>query len=455
MPKLCRTNCALWIIPSILVLMIGEGNVLHAQKTANVRKARVRLEERLPSEKSDLAGTVAGLKIIGVGANSAAARAGLRSGDVLIAYNNRPIANEEELNTVIGFFEHQFELTARQPTAELAVYLGGEMRVHTVRVLIGRLGIDTREWTLAGAFVQDAVLRLDDYASAEKYVDEAAASGHYTDDQILHMRMLCLNNEKDADSIRQTQVDELFQKYDAEKLRLFANYDLVYYKRFRAGAAVFEKYLKIDPTDISTELTLALSYTGLEKYDEAESLLTKILARPRNAQNAPTEYVRSVVSNIQAKIYLGRAQFDLAQESFKKSLDQYPGDPYYAIAFLYCVARREVAGEKTGSFEAAYKTITERLQGTDKLIGYHFDALRAFVLMKRQSTSAARAAVVKWKDSADAKRYIPLFWRTFPNGAEIVDNWNLLMEEQTFASSIRSRTDSSAPALSPARCRAL
>src|SRR6185503_15309871 len=159
---------------------------------------------RLPSEKSDLAGTVAGLKIIGVGANSAAARAGLRSGDVLIAYNNRPIANEEELNTVIGFFEHQFELTARQPTAELAVYLGGAMRVHTVRVLIGRLGIDTREWTLAGAFVQDAVLRLDDYASAEKYVDEAAASGHYTDDQILHMRMLCLNNEKDTDSIRQT-----------------------------------------------------------------------------------------------------------------------------------------------------------------------------------------------------------------------------------------------------------
>ena len=242
MDKLCRPQYTFGlIIMSILVFVVGEANVLAAQKGVNVRRARVRFEERIPSVKTDLAGTVAGLKIIGVGPNSAAARAGLRYGDVLIAYNNRPIANEEDLNAVIRFFKQQFELTGRQPTADLALYRDGDLRVRTFRVLIGRLGIYTREWTLAGAFVQDAILRLDDYAAARKYADEAAASGNYTDDQILQMRMLCVNNEKDGDSIRQAQVEELFKKYDPEKLRFSANNDLLYHKRCRAGAAVFEK----------------------------------------------------------------------------------------------------------------------------------------------------------------------------------------------------------------------
>lgn len=435
MDKLCRPQYTFGlIIMSILVFVVGEANVLAAQKGVNVRRARVRFEERIPSVKTDLAGTVAGLKIIGVGPNSAAARAGLRYGDVLIAYNNRPIANEEDLNAVIRFFKQQFELTGRQPTADLALYRDGDLRVRTFRVLIGRLGIYTREWTLAGAFVQDAILRLDDYAAARKYADEAAASGNYTDDQILQMRMLCVNNEKDGDSIRQAQVEELFKKHDPEKLRFSANNDLLYHKRFRAGAAVFEKYLRTNPADVSTELTLALFYTSLEKYDEAETLLAKVRARPKTAQNAATDYGLSVLSNIQTKIYMGRAQYDRAQESFKKALDQYPEDPYYVIAFLYCAARREVAGEKTGSFEAAYKLVSARLDETEELFGYHIDALRAFVLMKRQSMSAARAAVVKWKDSADAKRYIPVFWHSFPDGAEIIDNWNLLMGQHAVAS---------------------
>lgn len=422
------------IVTSILALFVGQWDLLAAQKAANMRKARVRFEARIPSVKTDLSGTVAGLKIIGVGPNSVAAQAGLRYGDVIIAYNNRPITNEEELDAVIGFFKHQFDLTGRHATAQLSVYRDGHLTLRTFRVLIGRLGIYTREWTLALAFVQDAVLRLDDYVSAEKYANEAAASGHYTDDQVLRMRMLCLNNEKDADSIRQTQVDELFQKYDPEKLRFFANYDLLYHKRFRAGAAIFERYLKINPADVSTELTLALSYTGLEKYDEAESLLAKILARPRTAENAATEYGLTVVSNIQARIYLGRGQYERAQVSFKKALDQYPDDPYYAIAFLYCAARREVAGEKEVTFESAYRMVSARLKETEGLMGYHIDALRAFVLAKRQNISAARATVVKWKDSADAKRYIPVFWHSFPHGAEIINNWKLLMNEQAVAS---------------------
>jgi tetratricopeptide (TPR) repeat protein len=408
-----RTKYWLWIfLAPIIVLANGEWNVIAGYQPVDTKVA------------------MAGLRIVAVAPNSAAAQAGLRYGDVLIAYNRRRITNEEQFDAVIRFFQRQFDRTGKRVTADLSLYRDGVMSVRTFCVPLGRLGINTREWTLAGAFVEDAIAGSNDYVSAEKYADEAAASGRYTSDQLLHMRILCLNNEKDGDKIRQIQVDELYRKYPLEKLRLFANYDLLYNKRYRAGAAVFEKYLKIKRVDVSTELTLASCYAEIGKYDDAEALLLKVAARPATDPNAASEYARSVVSNIRARVYMGRGQYDRAQERFEKALEEYPDDPYYILAFLYCAARREVAGEKPGEFEAAYKVVSARSHKTEKLMGYHIDALRAFVLVKRQHISVARATVLKWKDSADAKRYIPVFWRSFPEGAEIIQSWNLLLGQQ-------------------------
>lgn len=435
---------------------LGEGTAFAGQRSVKQHRGPIRVDARIPSAKSDLSGTLAGLKIIGMAPNSAATRAGLKYGDVLIAYNERPITNEEDFDAVVRFFKRQYDQTGRHLTADLSLYRDGNMTVRTLQVPIGRLGIYTREWTFASAFVQDAVIARADYVSAEKYVGEAAASGHYTDDQILHMRILCLNDEKDGDKIRQIQVDELYRKYEPEKLRLFANHDLLYHKRYRAAAAIFERYLKINRVDVATELTLVSCYTELERYDEADALLARVLARPKGDENAVSEHHLSMLSTIRARIYMGRGQYDRAQESFKKVLEQYPDNPYYTIAFLYCAARRDIAGEKAGEFETAYKVVSAGLEETEELMGYHIDALRAFVLMKRQRISVARATVMKWKGSADAQRYIPVFWRSFPNGAEIINNWNLLMDQQALTTNnVRNCRDSSKPALSPALCRGI
>ena len=424
-----------WIIAPTLLLFAGVLIVVAGYKYASPKLAawlqtvRASVERRTPSAKTDLYGTLAGLKIVEVVPDSAAARAGLKYGDVLIAYNKRPITNEEEIGTVMAYFQAEYDKTGKPNTVELSLYRDGDMTVKTLRVPIGRLGIYTREWTFAGAFVEDAIVDRDNYAAAEKYADEAAASGKYTDDQVLHMRMLCLNNEKDGDNIRQSQVDELFRKYPADKLTLFGNYDLLYNKRYRAGAAVFERYLKIKKIDVSTELNLAKCYTERDKYDEAERLITKVLARPDNDANAPSEYGLSVLSNIRARIYMGRRQYAEAQAGFRAALDRYPDDSYYTLAFLYCAARRELAGEKSGEFEAAYKTVAARSHETERLMGYHIVALRALILVKQQHVSDARAAVRQWKDSADAQRYVPMFWRRFPDGSDVIDNWNALMSE--------------------------
>src|SRR4029079_12440923 len=101
-----------------------------------------------------------------------------------------------------------------------------------------------------------------------------------------------------------------------EKLRFFVNYDLMYHKRYRAGAAMFERYLKFKGADVATALTLASCSTEIEKDNEAEALLTKVLARPKTDENAAGDYARQLLSNIQAKIYSRRRQHHRWQRAF-------------------------------------------------------------------------------------------------------------------------------------------
>jgi len=433
-----RFSYAFWIAIGAIMLISVSGLIAFAgyrYVNANLgawlrpsRDGRVPFDSDLPAAKNNLYGTLAGLKIVEVTPNSPASRAGLKYGDVLIAYNKRPITNQDEIEAVMSYFEGQPNRTGQPKTAELSLYRDGDMTVKSLQVPIGKLGIWTREWTFAGAFVEDAIVDRDNYAAAEKYASEAAASGQYTDDQVLHMRMLCVNNEKDGDNIRQIQVDELYGKYPADKLTLFGNYDLLHHKRHRAAAAVFERYLKIKKVDVSTELNLASCYTEMDKYDEAEALITRVLARPESDRNAPSEYGLSVLSNIRAKIYMGRRQYGEAQAGFAAALERYPGDSYYTLAYLYCAAMREVSGDKPGEFEAAYKMLSSQLSETERVMGYHLDALRAFILVKQHRVADAEGAVARWKDSADAKRYIPIFWNRFPEGDQIIDNWNALAQ---------------------------
>src|SRR5688572_30667945 len=120
------------IVTTILMFLLGKWNVVAGQKSVSLRRERI----PIPSAKTDLSGTVAGVKITLVGPNSAAARAGLKNGDVLIAYNKRPITNEAELDAVVKFFQRQFEQTGRDVTVELSFYRGGDLTVRTFRIPI-------------------------------------------------------------------------------------------------------------------------------------------------------------------------------------------------------------------------------------------------------------------------------------------------------------------------------
>jgi tetratricopeptide (TPR) repeat protein len=430
-PKQSSNSQIVWVVVAVLaaILIIGAPVGIAVYKVARTTLASngFRLGG-LPHGKSNFEGTLAGLKIVGVQPNSPAARAGLKYGDILVAYDGRPVTNEDEISAVMDYAERR--RAANGGTVELALYRDGDMKIRTLPIPVGRMGVFTREWTFAYAFVDDAIMQRNNYAEAEQYANQAEKSGQYTRDQLLHMRVLCVNNEKDGDAIRQQQVTKLYDSNPADQVTLFGNYDLLYNKRFRAAAAIFERYLKKKHEDVSTELNLAACYTELDRYDDAEALVNRVLARPEDDENAPSSYGLSVLSNIQGKIQMGHHQYDRAQERFLAALERYPGDSYYVLAYLYCAAQRDVNGQKPGEFEKAYKTIADQLSETRNVMGYHLDALRAFVLVKQNRKQEAEPLVQKWANSADAKRYIPVFWNRFPAGSNIIDNWNSLLSNR-------------------------
>jgi tetratricopeptide (TPR) repeat protein len=427
-PKQSSNSQIVWVVVAVIaaILIIGVPVGIAVYRVARTTLASKSLRLRgLPHGKSNFEGTLAGLKIVGVQADSPAALTGLKYGDILVAYDGRPVTNEDEISEVIDYAERH--RVANGGVVELALYRDGDMTIRTLRIPVGRMGVYTREWTFAYAFVDDAIMQRNNYAEAEAHANQAEKSGHYTRGQLLHMRVLCVNNEKDGDAIRQQQVTKLYDSNSADEVTLFGNYDLLYNKRFRAAAAIFERYMDKKHEDVSTELNLAACYTELDRYDDAQALVNRVLARPEGDENAPSSYGLSVLSNIQGKIQMGHHQYDRAQERFLAALERYPGDSYYVLAYLYCAAQRDVNGQKPGEFENAYKTISAQLSETRNVMGYHLDALRAFVLVRQNRKQEAGPLVQKWANSADAKRYIPVFWSRFPEGSNIIDNWNSLL----------------------------
>src|SRR5688500_2037293 len=164
-----RINYLLRIfLVSLLVLSVGGWTTVSAYEPVDTNSDNLRYTtQRLNPARSNLSGTLAGLKIVGVASNGAAARAGLTYGDVLIAYNNHPVNTEEDIDATIRFFMARQDQTGQRPTAKLLFYRDGDMTVRTIHVPMGRLGIDTRDRTLAGALEEGVIVHRNDYLAAK------------------------------------------------------------------------------------------------------------------------------------------------------------------------------------------------------------------------------------------------------------------------------------------------
>jgi S1-C subfamily serine protease len=123
----------------LFLIGIGWGAVTAFKYTrANLGNWRQHLQARtgtnplagdLTPVKKDFYGTLAGLKIVEVTPNSPAARVGLKYGDILVAYNRRPVSNQDEISAAMDYEQEQYNRTGKPATIELTLYRDGDMAI--------------------------------------------------------------------------------------------------------------------------------------------------------------------------------------------------------------------------------------------------------------------------------------------------------------------------------------
>src|ERR1051326_7313353 len=103
-PRQPRNNqtvgIAVAILASLFAVSVPVGLVVYKFAGKTFASSGFRIGRGLGPTKSNFEGTLAGLKIVGVQANSSAARVGLKYGDILVAYDNRPAPNADEISAV-------------------------------------------------------------------------------------------------------------------------------------------------------------------------------------------------------------------------------------------------------------------------------------------------------------------------------------------------------------------
>jgi tetratricopeptide (TPR) repeat protein len=342
---------------------------------------------------------------------SPAEQIGLHVGDVIVGYNGTRVTDDHSIDAARSRALRQLFPSE----VVLTVYPDGQCTPVKIKAPKGRLGIETNEWTYAGTFAYDALITKGNQQLAEQYVSDAERSGEYDENQMLHMKVMVVPNGTGAEESarRESIVEELYSKYPAAKLAFIAGKELQHQKRYTAAAAMFERYLKIEPKDVSRRLDLASVYASLFRWDDADRILSAV------QQDEVSEYGAHVFSATKARVLLGQRKFAEAAEIFKREAAENPDDGHSHLAYLFTLVQ---SGDLRVFREARHN---EEIQvpALSKRNEFHLDALESYMLAAEGRSQESVGLVQKWQGDPDANRNIQLFWRGMSDGEKIVKNW--------------------------------
>lgn len=376
-----------------------------------------------------------GLRITEVHEGSPAQRAGLKRMDVIVRYGDFEIVDEASYFAAREAYENR-----REPEIPIVVWRHGKAVKTTVRP--GRLGIESNEYSAVAYQFLSLMMQLDtqqeipeylrdrefkdSYTPPEKILDEgrrlidqAERESTLTPAQILVARIyMILDDASPEDLKRQSEMlVQLISTQPASYVGTLGQERFFEKKRHRAAVECFKRHLEVHPDDVSIRLNMGIAYYRLHMFAEAEAAADYVLDHELKLSDHGYE----VAYNVKAMGVLSRGDYSKSIFFAEKAFDVEPCHCDISLVMLAAAQTGDLQklGQASRKFQQALPEQFEK----QKL---QLAAVEAFALVKSNQRERARELTQKWKDKDRVEGRLKAYWKIYPGGSDVWNNWNEL-----------------------------
>jgi tetratricopeptide (TPR) repeat protein len=379
-----------------------------------------------------------GLRVTEVFPDSPAAAAGIHNMDLITQYGEYPIVDDAGFFAARDHYER-----SRTPTVEIVVWRGVFRMSAMVRA--GRLGLMTEEDDKVSKAFSALINRINSMHQIPEYmhdrefkgqfnggsakileeakalIDQAEREGTLTPAQVQVAQIyMILDQAPEQEQRRQAELlRQLFETQTVEYIHMLGNDKFFKGNRYRAAIACLNHYLNTSPDDISMRLNLAVAYNRVGMYNEAEGAADYVFAHNLRL----SEHGQGVGYQSKAIAALGRKDYrnsiKFAEKAFAIEQDVYD----------QMLAR--LAAAQMGHTKRVEEAVQNRQEvGPAQFLELklQIDAVDAYAMVKNNQRDVARKLVRMWKDSDRAEGRVIGYWRNFPDGMDVANNFADLMQ---------------------------
>jgi tetratricopeptide (TPR) repeat protein len=376
------------------------------------------------------------LRLLTVDEGMPAQAAGLLPMDLLSRYGDFEIVDDASYFAAREFYE-------KSPDARVKIVVWRGRQRMTATVPPGRMGFETNEYNpvcyqfhslmdrvniLIGipAYQRDLEFK-DTFAvppektleEARSLIDRAEQDGSITPAQVLVARIyMILDNAPPEEIKKQSELLKKFCSTNPDSYVIFLGERLfLAKKRYRAAIECYKQHLKVDPDDVSTRLNLGYAYYHLGMSDEADAAADYLLDNRLEL----SDYRFRIAYQIKAMAALGHRDYSRSVSFAEKSFAITPA--------AFDITIIELAAAQMGDLqkvEEAARKFQDLLPETYEQQRMQVDAVLAYALVKNNLRDAARQVILKWKDMDRIEGRLSTYWRVYPGGSDVVQNWKEL-----------------------------
>jgi len=376
-----------------------------------------------------------GLRITEFLDGSPAQSAGLKRMDIIFRYGDFEIVDDASFFAARDTYENGRE-------REIPIVVSRDGKALRMVVGPGRLGIITNEYGPVAYQFSSLMMRLDGqreipqyqrdrefkggYIPEEKILDEARGiidqaerESTLTPTQILVARIYMIPDDASPEDLkRQSELlAQLVSTQPASYLIMLGQDRFFEKKHHRAAVECFKRHLEVHPDDVSIRLNMGLAYYQLRMFAEAEAAADYVL----DHQLGLSDHGHEVAYNVKAMGLLSRGDYSgsifFAEKAFE--IEQCHCDILIVLLAAAQTGDLQKLAEASHRFQQALPEEFEngKLQLT---------ALEAYALVKSDQRPRARLLAQQWKDTDRVEGRLKSYWKIYPGGSDVWNNWNEL-----------------------------